>query len=169
MLGDQHGLAAGGRLKAEEADLVLGKVNGPSEAHAPPRSRQRLSGRARPPLSRLTLAASAARQKGFDQVARHVLRRLRHRPLRRKGQNVSTLLACSRDFDATPGSLRASSVLEWTRASSRCGLGDDRPTTRSFRGSGRISADAHSPQSIRPLAGAPLPKAIVDFPAWFYP
>ena len=70
-LGDERGLAAGRRLEGEEADLVLGNVDGPTEADARPLKPPCFSCRTRPPFLRLTLAGGVARKESLDKVFRH--------------------------------------------------------------------------------------------------
>ena len=72
-LGDQGGLPARRSREREEADLVLGDVDRSFEADARPLPRHRLGGRARPPLTRLTLTCGAACEERLDEVARHTL------------------------------------------------------------------------------------------------
>lgn len=67
----ERGLPARWCVKDEEADLVFGNVDRVVEADVRPALRQLLGSRARPPLARRTLACSAAREEGLDEVARH--------------------------------------------------------------------------------------------------
>ena len=70
-LSNQSGLAGGYGREREEADLVLGDVDGSLEADARPLPRHRFGGRARPPLARVTLTGGAANEDRLDEVARH--------------------------------------------------------------------------------------------------
>src|SRR6266542_1478502 len=58
-------------FEREEADLVLGNVNGSLEADARPLPRHLLGDRARPSLARLALTCGAACEERLDEVARH--------------------------------------------------------------------------------------------------
>ena len=70
-MGDQRGLAAGGRLEGEEADLVLGNVDGSPEADTRSLACQRFGRRAGSPLPRLAFAGGATREKCLNEVVRH--------------------------------------------------------------------------------------------------
>ena len=70
-MSDERGLARGRGGEREEADLVLGNVDGSLEADARPLPRRHLGSRARPPLARVALTGGAACEKRLDEVARH--------------------------------------------------------------------------------------------------
>jgi len=78
-LSDQGGLAARRSREREETDLVLGDVDRSFEADARSLPRHRLGGRARLPLTGLTLTCGAACEERLDEVARHTLDRRRAR------------------------------------------------------------------------------------------
>src|SRR6185436_6939967 len=105
-VGRSRGLLARCRAEHEEADLVLGYVNGAVELNPASRPGQLLGGRARPLLSRGAFLGTAAREVGLDQVARHAVDATSGRPARKR-QNIGTLTASA-------ASLRASSVRERT-------------------------------------------------------